>query len=103
MTRAETPRFLSCAVANGGQLEMQQEHGAEGRRPRAARLTRGDEDYGTSEEQRSLLVESERERAAMELFAGAAAHELMEPLITAETLARSIQEQLKDRADGATR
>jgi signal transduction histidine kinase len=66
-------------------------------------LTRGDDDYGTSEEERARLAESERERAAIELFAGEAAHELMEPLITAESLARSIEEQLEDRADDATR
>jgi signal transduction histidine kinase len=83
-------------------MEMQQEHGEEPRRRRATRFTRGDDD-GTSEEQRSRLAESERERAAMELFAGAAAHELMQPLITAETLARSIEQRLEDRADDATR
>ena len=80
---------------------MQQGHGAEPRRRRAARFTPGDDDYGR-EAQRSRLVE-ERERAAIELFVGTAAHELMEPLITAEMLARSIEEQLEDRADAATR
>ena len=80
-------------------MEMQQGHGAELRRRRAARFMLGDDDYG-SEAQR--LVE-ERERAAIELFVGTAAHELMEPLITAEMLARSIEEQLEDRADAATR
>lgn len=81
---------------------MRQEHGAEGRYPEAARFTRGD-DHGTRQDQRSRVVELERERAAMEIFARAAAHELMEPLITAQTLARLIEEQLQDRADRNTR
>ena len=74
---------------------MQQEHDAEPRPRPAVRFTRDDDDYGMTEERRSRLVESERQRAAMELFAGQAAHELMEPLIVAETLARSIEEQLE--------
>ena len=82
---------------------MQHGHGGDPRRRRAARSTRGDDDYRPSEEQRSRSDEAERERAAIELFAGAAAHELMEPLIVAETLARSIEDQLEDRADDATR
>jgi signal transduction histidine kinase len=83
-------------------MEMQQRPGGEPRRRRSARFTRGDDD-AASEEQLSRRAEAERERAAIELFTGAAAHELMEPLITAETLARSIEEQLDERADGATR
>ena len=79
---------------------MQQGHGADPRRRRAARFTRGDDNYGTSEEQRP--DDAERERAAIELFTAAAAHELMEPLIVAETLARSIEDQLDGRADDAT-
>lgn len=82
---------------------MQQGHGGDPRRRRAARFTRGDDDYRPSEAQRSRSDQAERERAAIELFAGAAAHELMEPLIVAETLARSIEAQLDDRADDATR
>jgi signal transduction histidine kinase len=78
-------------------------HDAEARRPRSRRVTRDDELYGTGEEQRARLVELERDRAAMEVFARVAAHELMEPLILTETLARLIQEQLRDRADGNTR
>ena len=54
------------------------------------RFARGDDEYRVSETQRPDEAERERERAAVELFAGAAAHELMEPLIVAETLARSI-------------
>ena len=84
-----------------GGMEMQHGHGADPRRRRAVRFARGDDDYRVSEEQRP--DEAERERATVELFAGAAAHELMEPLIVAETLARSIEEQLHDRADDATR
>ena len=80
---------------------MQQGHGADPRRRRAARLARGEDNYGVSEEQRP--EEAERERDAVELFTAAAAHELMEPLIVAETLARSIEEQLEDRADDPTR
>ena len=49
------------------------------------------------------LVASERERTAMETFAGVVSHELMEPLITAQTFARLIQEQLQDRVHGNTR
>lgn len=78
-------------------------HDAEARRPRSGPVTRDDELEGTVEDQRARLVELERDRAAMEVFARVAAHELMEPLIVAETLARLIQEQLRDRADGNTR
>ena len=83
-------------------MAMQQEHGAGPRRRRVARFTRGDDAFGTSEERRSRRDDAERERAAIELFAGAAAHELMEPLITVETLAHSIEEQLEGRVDDAT-
>jgi signal transduction histidine kinase len=69
----------------------------------SARFMRSDDARGTSDEQRSRLAEAEREREAIEFFAGTAAHELMEPLITAEALARSIEEQLEDRANDATR
>src|SRR4051794_23642416 len=82
-------------------MEMQQGDGADPRRRRAARFARGDDNDGVSEEQRP--DEAGRERDAVELFAEAAAHELTEPLIVAETLARSIEEQLEDRADDATR
>ena len=69
---------------------------ATGPHPPLARVAQGDE-------QRSRPVESERERTALETFAGVAAHELMEPLITAETHARLIQEQLRDQVHGDTR
>ncbi len=82
-------------------MKMRQGHGADPRRSQARRFTRGDDNYGVSEAQRP--DEAERERDAVELFAGAAAHELMEPLIVAETLALSIEEQLEDRVDDATR
>ena len=78
---------------------MQQRQGAGPQ----ARFTRGDKEYGTSDEQRSRLNAAEREREAIEFFAAAAAHELMEPLIVAEALARSVEEQLEDQADDATR
>ena len=39
----------------------------------------------------------------METFAGVVSHELMEPLIAAQTFARQIQEQLQDRVHGNTR
>ena len=38
----------------------------------------------------------------METFAGVAAHELMEPLIAAQTYARLVQEQLQDEVHGKT-
>jgi signal transduction histidine kinase len=78
-------------------------HDAKGRRPRSGRVTRDDEFHGTGEDQRARLVELERDRAAMEVFARVAAHELREPLIVTETLARLIKERLRDRADGNTR
>jgi len=53
------------------------------------------------ERQEARLVELERERAALEMFAGVAAHELMAPLIVAETHARLLEEQVHERADGA--
>ena len=78
---------------------MRQRHGAGPR----TRFTRGDDEYETSDEQRSRLNQAEGEGEAVEFFAAAAAHELMEPLITAEALARSVEEQLQDHADDATR
>ena len=45
----------------------------------------------------------ESERTATETFTRMAAHELMEPLMTAQTHARLIQEQLRDQAHGDTR
>jgi len=82
-------------------MEMQQGHGADPRRRPAAPFARGDDNRRVSKEQRPDEAESERD--AVEFFAAAAAHELMEPLIVAETLARSIEDQLEDRADDATR
>ena len=52
---------------------------------------------------RSSLVELDPERTAMETFAGVMSHELLAPLITAQTFARQIQEQLQDRVHGNTR
>jgi len=66
------------------------------------RSEQGDELRGTGEERRSRLDTLQRERTAMEIFAGVAAHELMEPLITAETYAQLIQEQLQDEVHGKT-
>ena len=59
-------------------------------------------EHAPGEAPRSRPVETERERAALETFAGVAAHELMEPLITAQTYARLIQEQLRDQVHGDT-
>ena len=76
--------------------------GAEVRRPSFAEVAQGDELRGTRNARRSPLDALERERTAMETFAGVAAHELMEPLITAQTYARLIQEQRQDELHGKT-
>ena len=54
-------------------------------------------------DQPSRLAELERELAAVEMFASVAAHELMEPLIVAETHARMVAEHLEVRSDAGTR
>jgi signal transduction histidine kinase len=89
---------------------MQEAGGAQAQRRRSARFRRSDgELYGPGQQQRSRLVELERERvdiererAAVEMYARVAAHELMAPLIAADTRARLLEEQLHDRVDGST-
>jgi signal transduction histidine kinase len=53
----------------------------------------------TRADDKSRIRELERKGAAVEIFARVAAHELMEPLILAESHARLIEEQLHDRDD----
>src|SRR5215212_5092515 len=60
--------------------------GKERRRPAA--FGGGAAQDGTLTWPEARLMELERERAALEMFAGVAAHELMAPLIAAETHAR---------------
>src|SRR5687768_13305993 len=87
---------------------MREASGAQAQRRRSARFTRVEELYGTGEDERSPLVERERfaierERAAIELYAKMTAHELMAPLIAADTHARLLEKQLQDRVDGSAR
>src|SRR4051794_23344790 len=79
---------------------MQEASGARARRPRPSR---GEVTYGGEEDGPSRVAELERERAGLEMFAGVAAHELVAPLIAAETRARLIAEQLDDRVEGDPR
>jgi signal transduction histidine kinase len=89
--------------------EMREASGAQVQPRRSARFTRGDDELnGTGEDERSPLVEREgfdieRERAAIELYAKMTAHELMAPLIAADTHARLLEKQLQDRVDGSAR
>jgi len=70
-------------------------------RRRSTRFGRGGGKNGTWVPEESRLVTLERERAALELFAGVAAHELMAPLIAAETHARLLEQQARERFDGS--
>lgn len=90
---------------------MQEASGAEVQRRLGARFTRVDDElHRTGENQRSALVERDRERldierkrAALELHAKMTAHELMAPLIAADSQARLLEERLHDRVDGSAR
>src|SRR5215212_10725422 len=73
--------------------------GKERRRPAA--FGGGAAQDGTLTWPEARLMELERERAALEMFAGVAAHELMAPLIAAETHARLLEERVQDGADGS--
>ena len=61
---------------------------------------RGDRPYESGKREPSRLAGLERERAALEMFASVAAHELMAPLIASETRARLLDDQLRDRDVG---
>ena len=61
---------------------------------------RGEAPYGSGGRGSSRLAGLERERAAMEMFARVAAHELMAPLIASETRARLLEDQLHDHDVG---
>ena len=61
---------------------------------------RGDGPYESGMRDPSRLAGLERDLAALEMFARVAAHELMAPLIAAETRARLLEDELHDRDDG---
>jgi light-regulated signal transduction histidine kinase (bacteriophytochrome) len=61
---------------------------------------RGDGPHESGKRGPSRLAGLERERAAKEMFARVAAHELMATLIASETRARLLEDQLHNRDDG---
>ena len=61
---------------------------------------RGDGPYESGMREPSRSAGLERDLAALEMFARVAAHELMAPLIAAETRARLLEDELHDRDDG---
>src|SRR5690242_151827 len=67
---------------------------------REGRFGRGEASDASGNAQPLRLAELERERAALAMFAGVAAHELTVPLIAAETHARLLEEQLAASVDG---
>jgi signal transduction histidine kinase len=71
--------------------------------PRSERFPRDDEPKRSEADLPSRLAELERELAAVGMFASVAAHELMEPLVMAETHGRMIAEQLEVRTAVETR
>ena len=80
---------------------MQEGTGAEARHTPSPRFRPAEKPDGTAQEERERLLELERERDAMEVFARVAAHELLAPLVVAETQARLLDDQLRERVDRA--
>ena len=82
---------------------MQEAHGTEAKRRERGRFTPEGGVAEPGDVERARLLELERQRDAMAVFARMAAHELLSPLVSAETRARMLDEELEGRVDSWTR